>query len=196
MISRKSVDKIIFGSAVLVLFSCGNRKESFKELEGLSKNIEINLEITKDTSDNSFEEIKISFPDSWEVKNNYNGNAILGIGPLIDIKDTFRENIAIQVFNLNDIFDNSVVANAMFEQATKDIDVDIEKKEKWKSSKNINYYRIVYSYRYNKIDASSALYCTVKNKKAYLIVFTDVKETFKKNNEDYLKVVMHSIDFE
>jgi len=192
---QKNITKIIFSSAIFVLLSCGDRQENPNEFQDLSKNTEINLEITKDTSSNSFKEIKINFPDSWEIKNNYNGNAILGLSSLIDTNDIFRENIAIQVFNLNETFDNSIVANAMFEQATKNIDVNVEKKEKWKSDNNINYYRIVYSYGYNEMDASSVLYCNVKNKRAYVIVFTDIKETFQKNNKNYLIPIMHSIEF-
>ena len=147
------------------------------------------LEISNDTSSRRF---IVDLPLGWDKKSSSNDASVLGVSPLKGEHDSFRGNIAIQTLILNDHFSSEEVATYLINETINKTDNNtvVKKEGYWKSENNINFYLIEYSYSYKGKRLNSALFCTIKNKRAFMINCTDLvvdfDETFK---SEFIKAV-------
>lgn len=155
-----------------ILISC--------EAQQKENDVTQSISAVREQSPDIIESFNIEFPESWEVRPNYQGTVVMGLSPAAS-GDDFRENVSVQVFNLNGEFDSKETAKYLFQQSIKYMDegYEIISEEQWGQGDNSGAYSIDYSYSYNDIFVRSQLFCVVHDSTAYVLIGTAKPEGFE-----------------
>jgi hypothetical protein len=143
----------------------------------------------RDTSITAINEFSIIFPRSWQLMPKYKGTTLMGLSPTSSSIDNFRENISVQVFNLNDNFSAEEIATYLFKKSTENFDCKVLNEGYWLQENSNKFYAIEYKYSFHNIGIQSKLFCTVNDQKAYIFICTSQPNMFNIYSKVFYAVI-------
>lgn len=122
---------------------------------------------------------------------NYQGTTLFAVSPIKDSLDVFRENFNVQLFDVNlEMFGSEFVGNRLYANGTNNVPYEVEIISKGYSENFPDFHTIEYALSDSTTNVKSKMFCMVKDKKVYSIIFTDSKITFDDNLRDVFEPVL------
>jgi hypothetical protein len=160
-----------------------------------SKKYETPMLIELDTVSSFPNDFSMEIPADWKIRTNQDGVNLFAISPVRDSLDRFKENLNVQVFNVNlKIFGAETIGNRLYENGTKDLPYNVRLISKEFSREFPDYYTIDYVLSDSAISVRSKMYCLVAGRKAFSIVFSDTESSFEENLSDVFLPIFRTLE--